>query len=106
MLLFLILTFAYPEFQENYSSEGEVNQPLTVSLAIPAIPGVNVPMIEEEAAKAPSTTITAAEENKNINTQIQEQPQPIATTKEDRRQETSLSEGKIPLVVTKTLYIR
>lgn len=106
VLLFLILTFAYPEFQENYSSEGKVNQPLTVSLVIPAIPGVNVPVIEEKALNAPSSTITTVEENKNINTEIQEQSQPITTTKEDKKQETSLSEGKIPPVFTKTLYIR
>lgn len=75
---------------------------LSVSCTIPAIPGLNVPLIEEETLKTQADT---AREEK-VELQIETTEQPPQTIQEDTPKEQLTDQEQNALVMVKTFYSR
>jgi len=75
---------------------------LSISCTIPAIPGVNVPLIEEETLKTQTDTHIAQKTEPQKETQS-ETPTMI---QEDNQEEKLIGEEQNSLVLVKTLYSR
>jgi hypothetical protein len=73
---------------------------LAISCSIPAIPGVNVPLVEEKSLRTPADIPqeTAEEPQK-------ETPQPMLV-QDDTKEEQVTSTGQQTLVAVKTIYSR
>lgn len=75
---------------------------LSISCTIPAIPGVNAPLIEEE-------TLTTKEDpniKEKIESQEAIQPQSPAMIQQDNQEEKLMYGGQNSLVLVKTIYSR
>lgn len=75
---------------------------ISMSCTIPAIPGVNVPLIEEKTlqTEAKPASQTALDSQKEI-------PQPApAMIQQDTQEEKAINESQKTLVMVKTLYSR
>ena len=66
---------------------------LSISCTIPAIPGVNAPLIEEETLKTQADDSTV-------------QSQPPVMLEEDSKEEKVTNEEQNPLAMVKTIYSR
>ena len=78
------------------------NLSIPISCTIPAIPGVNVPLIEEETFK----TKTDTPQQPKVESQQETQPQTPAMIQEDTQGEMVISEDQKSLIIVKTIYSR
>ena len=75
---------------------------LSMSCTIPAIPGVNVPLIEEETLKP---RVDTAKQEKVEPTE-EPKPQAPSLIQEDAPEDKTINEGQNELVMVKTVYGR
>jgi len=75
---------------------------LSVSCTIPAIPGLNAPLIEEETIKTEEHT----PEQPKSESQKEAQPQLPPLIEQDNQQEKIISEGQKKQIIVKTIYSR
>ena len=73
---------------------------LAISCSIPAIPGVNVPLLEEKSLRAPADIPQETTEEPE-----KETPQPMLV-QDDTKEEQVTSTGQQTLVAVKTIYSR
>lgn len=77
------------------------NQSINVSVTIPAIPGVNTPLIEEEEMETMSLENETLQQNAQTQEPIKSQSEPLI------KEENNLSpDQQKPLMLVKTLYDR
>lgn len=91
-------------FIGNLRAEDSFSVPVTC--IIPAVPGVNAPLIEEDTPK-PSAN-TNYQQGITIKDEIKSETKEQAPTmiQEDKEQEITLAKGKTSLVIVKTIYSR
>lgn len=76
------------------------NIAIPVSCSIPAVPGINAPLVEKEKT-VKTEDMTVAEEETN-----QKETKSPANIQEEDNQEIVLAEGKTATVVVQTIYSR
>lgn len=73
---------------------------MTISCTIPAIPGLNAPMIEEEIQKADTPVEAEALHQKEL------KPEAPTTIQEDSQEEKLITEAEESFAIVKTIYDR
>lgn len=100
-LLFVSLLIVLAFLSANTVFAGD-SLSLSISCTIPAIPGLNAPLIEEETSRI--ETGTSAQQKPESGKETQ--PQTPALIQQDTQEEKIISEGQKSLVTVKTLYSR
>lgn len=95
ILIVLIFTF----FVINLAQAGD-SASIPVSCSIPAVPGLNAPLVEEKTPKDIATTV----ENENLQDQTGEET--VMPIEEDTQEETLLANGKTVFFALRTVYRR
>lgn len=106
LILIGLMLLAHPALAENSSSCATI----LVSCSIPAIPGINVPLIQEKISNIEAGT-SAAEEKQNQNpaeepkeNEIKNEPPAMIQTDSDNK--ILLADGKNLSLAVQTLYSR
>lgn len=97
VLVLIVLAFLFT----NVALAGD-SLSFSISCTIPAIPGVNAPLIEEEKTQAKQDTPIQAKSEPQKETQTQAPTMILQDTQEEKIN----SEGQNSLVIVKTIYSR